>query len=246
MIEIKDLSVNYRGRAAVENISLTIPSGGTCAVVGPSGCGKSTLLNVLAGIVTTYGGFAKINGAEVSPAAQTIGYIPQNYGLLPWKTVADNICLGVNVKRRRAVGRDALASMTRRLGISGLERRYPGELSGGQRQRASLARAFLLEPDVLLMDEPFSALDAMTREEMQDVFLSVWSCFRATTVLVTHYVEEAVYLGQSIVVLSKSPGRIVRVMDNPLFGMRDARESPEFFARATKLRALIRQSGAGV
>lgn len=245
MIEIKELSVDYWGRAAVENITLSIPTGGTCAVIGPSGCGKSTLLNVLAGIVTTYGGSAKINGAEVSPDKQTIGFIPQNYGLLPWKTVAGNICLGVNIKRRRAADRDALAAMTRRLGISGLEKRYPGELSGGQRQRASLARAFLLEPDVLLMDEPFSALDAMTREEMQDVFLSVWNCFKATTVLVTHYVEEAVYLGQTIVVLSRGPGRVVSVTDNPLFGLRDARKSSEFFARANELREMIRQSGAG-
>lgn len=245
MIELKNLTVNYDpeepARAALRQVDLTIAAGESCAVVGPSGCGKSTLLKVLAGIITSYEGTATIDRRPISPAKQKIGFIPQNYGLLPWKNVRQNICLGVRMKKQEGAG---LSAMTRQLGLSGLEERYPRELSGGQRQRVSLARAFLLRPDVLLMDEPFSALDAITREEMQDVLLDMWQTQALTTVLVTHYVEEAIYLGQKIVILSPGPGSVVKVIDNPLFGDKDMRSQKDFFTLSQALRNMIKKGRA--
>ena len=127
------------------------------------------------------------------------------------------------------------------LGIDNLCERYPGELSGGQQQRVSLARVFALHPDILLMDEPFSALDAITREDMQNVFLRLWYDYAVTTILVTHYVEEALYLGQQIVILSANPGRVSQVLANPLFGGKAIRQQPEFFQMGLQLREKIKR-----
>lgn len=246
MIEIKDLSVVYQSSqetyTALKDIQLSIPLGGTCAIIGPSGSGKSTLLKVMAGIITKFTGTVEIDGEAVSPARQKIGFIPQNYGLLPWKNVYENICLGLKIKNKQEkIDKNSVDFIMKQLGIDGLGQRYPGELSGGQQQRVSLARAFLLKPDLLLMDEPFSALDAITREEIQDLFLEVWKKHAVSTVLVTHYVEEAVYLGQKIVILSTEPGRISKIIDNPLFGEVDIRNKREFFELSLQLRNFIKE-----
>ena len=246
MIEIKDLSVIYQSAeetyTALKDIQLALPTGGTCAIIGPSGCGKSTLLKVMAGIITDFTGSIEIDGQPVSPKQQKIGFIPQNYGLLPWKNVYENICLGVKIKHKHEkLDKNSVEFIMQQLGIDGLSNRYPGELSGGQQQRVSLARAFLLKPDVLLMDEPFSALDAITREEIQDLFLEVWKKHAVSTVLVTHYVEEAVYLGQKIVILSTKPGQVSKVIDNPLFGEADIRTKREFFELSLQLRNFIKE-----
>ena len=166
--------------------------------------------------------------------------MPQNYGLLTWKTVRENVELGGRIRHER-VRENETAFMMQRLGIDAFSERYPKELSGGQQQRVGLARAFLLRPDVLLMDEPFSALDAITREEMQEIFLSLWHEQHVTTVLVTHYVEEALYLGQRIVILADAPGRIAEVLDNPLFGCIDQRNKVEFFRMSCYLREQIKK-----
>lgn len=246
MIEIQDLTVKYQSQkeiyTALESINLAIPDGGTCAVIGPSGCGKSTLLKVLAGIITTYEGEVRVDGQKINPKKQAIGFIPQNYGLLPWRTVDENINLGMKIKQRQKQNDyEKLQLIKQQLGIAELGKRYPGEISGGQQQRVSLARAFLLKPDLLLMDEPFSALDAITREEMQDVFLSIWDKYSVSTVLVTHYVEEAIYLGQKIVILSPNPGKIGRIIENPLFGGQSIRQRPEFFELGLSIRNLIKK-----
>lgn len=246
MIEIKDLSVVYQSSqetyTALKDIQLSIPMGGTCAIIGPSGSGKSTLLKVMAGIITNFTGTVEIDGEAVAPARQKIGFIPQNYGLLPWKNVYENICLGLKIKNKQVkIDKNSVDFIMKQLGIDGLGQRYPGELSGGQQQRVSLARAFLLKPDLLLMDEPFSALDAITREEIQDLFLEVWKKHAVSTVLVTHYVEEAVYLGQKIVILSTEPGRISKIIDNPLFGEVDIRNKREFFELSLQLRNFIKE-----
>jgi NitT/TauT family transport system ATP-binding protein len=246
MIEIKDLSVVYQSSqetyTALKDIHLSMPMGGTCALIGPSGSGKSTLLKVMAGIITNFTGTVEIDGQAVSPTRQKIGFIPQNYGLLPWKNVYENICLGLKIKNKQAkIDKNSVDFIMKQLGIDGLGQRYPGELSGGQQQRVSLARAFLLKPDLLLMDEPFSALDAITREEIQDLFLEVWKKHAVSTVLVTHYVEEAVYLGQKIVILSTEPGRISKIIDNPLFGEVDIRNKREFFELSLQLRNFIKE-----
>lgn len=251
MLEIKDLAVTYQSAqeayTALQGVNLSLPSGSTCAVIGPSGCGKSTLLKVLAGIITDYEGTVLFDDEPIMPAKQKIGFIPQNYGLLPWKNIEENIWLGLKLKNRQTkVDKSAVEFMMRQLGIDGLGKRYPGELSGGQQQRVSLARAFLLKPDLLLMDEPFSALDAITREEIQDVFLEVWKRQAVSTILVTHYVEEAVYLGQKIIILSSHLGQVSKVIDNPLFGGKDIRNNKDFFALSLYLRDFIKKDWADV
>lgn len=246
MVEIKNVSVVYRAAGetytALKDICLSMEEGGTCVVIGPSGCGKSTLLKVVAGIITEYEGSVAIGGEKLSPFRQKIGFIGQNYGLLPWKNAEENICLGVKIKAKQKPEKSAVDKLMRQLGLAGLGKRYPAQLSGGQRQRVSLARAFLLRPDLLLMDEPFSALDAITREEIQDVFLSMWQESAVSTILVTHYVEEAIYLGQKIVILSDKPGRIVRTVDNPLFGRPGIRREKAFFDLGLELKRLIKEA----
>ncbi|SMC34958.1 ABC transporter ATP-binding protein [Sporomusa malonica] len=246
MIRIKDLTMTYESGGAcydaLRDISLELSAGETCAIIGPSGCGKSTLLKILAGIITDFDGTVEINGQPVMPKQQIIGFIPQNYGLLPWKNVYENIRLGVKIKHKKHHEQEEhLASMVQLLGLGGLEYRFPGELSGGQQQRVALARAFLLKPDLLLMDEPFSALDAMTREEIQNVFLSVWRKHSVSTILVTHHMEEAVYLGRKIVILSAAPGKVSKIVDNPLFGVDDVRNHKDFFQLCVELRKMIKE-----
>lgn len=244
MIDLQHLSYGYRVdkkcMQVLHDINMHVEKGEICSVIGPSGCGKSTLLKIIAGLLHDYDGTAMIDGVPVDPKRQRVGFMPQNYGLLPWKTVRENVELGGRIRHER-VRENETASMMQRLGIDAFSERYPKELSGGQQQRVGLARAFLLRPDVLLMDEPFSALDAITREEMQEVFLSLWHEQHVTTVLVTHYVEEALYLGQRIVILADTPGRIAEVLDNPLFGCIDQRNKVEFFRMSCYLREQIKK-----
>jgi sulfonate transport system ATP-binding protein len=246
MIQIKNLNVHYEAGGecypALKNVNLELAAGETCAIIGPSGCGKSTLLKVLAGIIKKYDGAVEINGQPILPRGQRIGFIPQNYGLLPWKNVWENILLGIKIKNRHNhADLKEFDFLIQQLGLAGLENRYPGELSGGQQQRVALARSFVLKPDLLLMDEPFSALDAMTREEIQNVFLHAWRQTSVSTILVTHHVEEALYLGQKIVILSGIPGSISKIMDNPLFGIEDIREQRDFFQLSLELRKKIKE-----
>ncbi len=251
MIEVEHLSVGYEAdgkeNIALHDVSLTVPQGTVCAVIGPSGCGKSTLMKVVAGLIGDYQGNVRIDGCPINPHKMKIGFMPQNYGLLPWKTVEENIRLGCRIKGRMPEDIDERADrISRRLGIAGLEKRFPHELSGGQQQRVGLARAFLLRPDILLMDEPFSALDAITREEMQEVFLDLWQENHITTMLVTHYVEEALYLGQRIALMSAHPGTVQEIIENRLAGNTDERYKSEFFAMGKQLRGKIKEMGAGV
>lgn len=244
MIEIKGLNVKYRQSqgfvTALEDISLAIDNGDICAVIGPSGCGKSTLLHVLSGIIRGYEGEVKIDGKNIDPSSLRIGLILQDYGLLPWRTVYDNAMLGVRIKDRGRADVNHARYIMEQLGIDGLADRYPSQISGGQRQRVAIARSFILKPDILLMDEPFSALDAITREEMQDIFLKIWDRYRVSTVIVTHNIEEAVYLGRRIVILSPSPGSIVKIMENPLFGMENLRMKNEFYRMEMDIRRIIK------
>ncbi len=246
MISFNDITVTFHtGKdefTAVKAVNFAVPEGGTVALLGPSGCGKSTLLQCAAGLITDFAGEIKIGGEAVSPKKHSIGFVPQNYGLLPWKTVEENIRLAWEVKcKNTPLDTNRLHDLMMRLGLETMAGRYPHELSGGQQQRASLARVFFLRPDILLLDEPFSALDAITREEMQDEFLKLWHQQAVTTVLVTHYVDEALYLGQKIIVLTKAPGRILKIIDNPLFDSKDARQNERFFALSLELRKYLQK-----
>ena len=244
MISLEHINAAYQTKAGtlpvLSNIDIQVPEGETCALIGPSGCGKSTLLKIAAGILTNVQGSVFFRGEPLDPAKHVIGFMPQNYGLLPWRRVRDNILLGWRIKRGNDTkDRFVWQELISRLGLEKLLDRYPGELSGGQQQRVGLARVFYLHPDLLLMDEPFSALDAITREEMQDVFLELWRVYGVTTLLVTHQPEEAVLLGRRITVLSPRPASVVKIIDNPLFARADMRRQPSFLTVENELRQAL-------
>ncbi len=243
MIEIKDLSVTYRrekeATLVLDRVSININTGDIYTVIGPSGCGKSTLLHVLSGIIKDYQGRVLIDGRSIAPVAQRIGLILQNYGLFPWKNVCQNIMLGKKIKKEPLVLDEYSRYILDQLGIDTLLERYPHELSGGQQQRVAIARAFLLHPDLLLMDEPFSALDAISREALQELFLGIWKQYNVTTVFITHSVDEALYLGSKIVVLSPAPGRVLEIIDNPCFRLDNLRFRDEYYEMSKMLRKIL-------
>lgn len=245
MIEIKNLKVSYKNAGkytrVIENANLKVNKGDICAIVGPSGGGKSTLLKVLAGIILDYSGEALIDNITVNPKIHRIGLIPQNYGLVKWKTVEENIFLSTKVKDGKSrIDMGFYEKILKELKLKDFTKRYPSQLSGGQMQRVSMARALLLKPNLLLMDESFSALDAMTREEVQELFLEVWEEHKVTTILVTHDIKEAIYLAKDIAVISPSPGKIVQVIHNPLFGRANAEVDLEYIDMNSKLRKILK------
>lgn len=243
MLELHNLTVSYKSKNkeldVLKNINTSFPVGKITAVIGPSGCGKSTLLYALAGIIKGYNGRITYNEQDIRTQRLKIGYIPQNYGLLPWKSVKENICLPFKLSRNKKSG--IYDEIIEGLGISNLMQRYPNQLSGGQKQRAAIARAFVMEPDILLMDEPFSALDALTREETQDLFLKIWEKQKSTTIFITHSVEEAAYLGDRIAIMSNFLGRINEVIENPMFGVKEARVNRLYYEFQLFLRERIKK-----
>ena len=249
MLCFKDVSVDYGCGDdtvhALADVSVQLDRSTVLALIGASGCGKSTLLRVGAGLLHPTSGQVTCGGAPIDPRTLRIGFLPQNYGLLAWKTVRENIRLAAEIKGiRRDEDAERLDALVDELGLGDLLARYPHELSGGQQQRVGLARVFFLAPDLLLMDEPFSALDAITREAMQEVFLSLRRQYAVTTLLVTHYVEEALTLAGRIAVMTGTPGHVAEIIDNPFAGNLAQRSTPEFFAMGQRLRARI--AGAGV
>ena len=234
MIQINNLSVFYKSKKekikAIGPISFNMEDDVICAIIGPSGCGKSTLLNVLAGIIKNYEGEVHLNNEALNPHIHKIGFIPQNFGLLPWKTVEENCLLPFKI-RKETVDKEILNNMNlimKRLNIDKLKKRYPNELSGGQRQRVSIVRSFLTKPDLLLMDEAFSALDAIIREEAQELFLDIWNENKSNTFFVTHSIDEALYMGKYIIVMSNNPGEIIEIIDNPLFNNKNYKEHKDY------------------
>lgn len=245
---VDNISLSYdNGKVkAIKDISFEVSAGTVLVIIGPSGSGKSTLLRAIAGIEKVSVGNIFLNGENLSPKTKKIGFVPQNYGLFPWCTVEENILLGVRIKNK--INDKIIIKMNNfmeNLGILEFAKRYPRELSGGQQQRVSLARAFLLDADALLMDEPFSALDAITREETQDIFLSLWEKHKLLTILVTHDVQEALYLGKKIIVLSKN-GRILKELNNPFFGNREQIYDQNFAEMRKKIRELIQEAGTNI
>lgn len=247
MLEISNLSVSYTSQKNTINalgpINMEIESGDIIAIIGPSGCGKSTLLHVLSGIIKEYSGQATLNGTKLNPKVHDIGFIPQNFGLLPWKNVEKNCLLSLKIKQKAINSelKEKIDYIMNKLNINDIKNRYPKGLSGGQKQRAAIARAFIMNPDLLLMDEPFSALDALTREEAQELFIDVWNQYKPTTIFVTHSIEEAIYIGKKIIIMSLCPGNIVETIDNPLFNTENLRENEEYLKLSSHIRNIIKK-----
>lgn len=228
---------------ALDTINLAIAAEEFVVLVGPSGCGKSTLLNMVGGLLSPSSGNIYIEGLT-EDRDPSIGIVFQEIGLFPWRTAAQNIAFGLEelglpaeeISRR-------VARYVSLVGLSGFEKSYPHQLSGGMRQRVGIARALAIEPDVLLMDEPFSALDAQTRTLMQEELLDIWQKTRLSTLYVTHNIQEAVYLADRVVVLSRRPGRIIRVLpiDLPKRERGEACHAGVFAAYVDEIWGLIRK-----
>lgn len=224
MLSIQNLEVKYGNTVALSDFSLTIKRGEIYSFIGPSGCGKSTLLKVLCGIIKDYEGDIAFNDKVFSPKDVAIGYVPQQYGLLEWKTIRDNIFLSYKLNPDKTLKEPEVSAIISSLEIDDLQSRYPSQLSGGQKQRVALARAFISQPDILLMDEPFSSLDTFTSEASQRLFLRLWEKYKVTTLFITHNIHEAVSIGEHIIVMSKSPGKIIHQVENPLFNISEYQE----------------------
>ena len=225
-IEIKEACKNYvqdgKEFTALDHVSLDIEKGEFICLLGPSGCGKSTLLNALAGFEKVNSGSVKIDGKEVTAPSINNITIFQNYGLLPWRNVQKNVELGLESKKVPKSERAAAAKKYLELvGLSGYEKRYPKQLSGGQQQRVAIARGLAVDPDIIFMDEPFGALDAITRMKLQEDILRISREEKKTIIFVTHDIEEAVFLADRIVVMMADPGRIKSVVKVPLGDHRD-------------------------
>lgn len=248
MIHVEDLSFSYtQSRPLFRQFNWRVERGQSWAVLGPSGCGKTTLLYLLAGLQFPTSGSVLIDDQVLARPRPQTGLILQDFGLLPWNTVLDNIRLGLRIRRfygpdgthapRAASAPPAgkqkdlektLSGWIERLGLSGLEKQYPGQLSGGQRQRVAIARTLVLQPDLLLMDEPFSSLDALTRLGLRELTLALQSEQRFTFVVITHAIEEAAHLGQNILVLGRPPHTQPQIVANPCFGRPNMAESSDY------------------
>ena len=251
LIVVSDLEKTYRtkGRALVQalgGLSLDIADGEFVTIVGQSGCGKTTFLKILAGLLARSSGSVTLRGRPVEGPSREVGIVFQDPVLLPWRTVLDNVLLPAQV-----LGLDRVSSRARALGLielvglGGFADKYPHELSGGMRQRVSLARALVHDPSLLLMDEPFGALDAMTREFMNLELLRIWRQAGKTVVFITHSIPEAVFLADRVVVMSARPGRIVEIVSVDLSRPRDLdmMASDEFGVYTRKIRHLFDAKG---
>ncbi len=233
-IQISDVSVKFgkgeKQHLAVSNTNLTIESGEFVCILGPSGCGKSTLLNTVAGYVQPTQGKVTVDGERVTKPGPERGMVFQQYSLLPWKSVFDNIAFGPRMAGKSKDEASALANTFLSLvGLTKFANRFPSELSGGMQQRVGIARALANYPSVLLMDEPFGALDSQTRFMMQENLLSIWKEFGITVLFITHDVDEAVFLADRVLLMSASPGQIIGDLSIPI----DRPRSPEIIADKT-------------
>ncbi|KJS17079.1 MAG: nitrate ABC transporter ATPase [Hoeflea sp. BRH_c9] len=234
-IRLENVSRSFKGRGAtvqaLDQVSLDCPAGSFTALIGPSGCGKSTMLRLALGLDHADSGAVSIAGITPMEAARAgmTGVAFQDAALMPWRNVEDNIALPLDVLRKsRRDNAGKIASLIELVGLSGFEKALPGELSGGMRQRVAIARSLVTNPQVLFLDEPFGALDQILRRQMNVELQRIWISSRATTLLVTHGIDEAVFLADRVAVMQSKPGRITRIVDIPL--MRPRR--PDIFTSA--------------
>ncbi|MDA8496576.1 taurine ABC transporter ATP-binding subunit [Citrobacter sp. Igbk 17] len=210
MLQISHLAASYGGKPVLDDINLTLDSGELLVVLGSSGCGKTTLLNLIAGFVPYQHGSITLSGQKVEGPGAERGVVFQNEGLLPWRNVQDNVAFGLQLAGVEKVQRQRIAQeMLQKVGLDGAGKRFIWQLSGGQRQRVGIARALAANPQLLLLDEPFGALDAFTREQMQTLLLKLWHETGKQVLLITHDIEEAVFMATELVLLSSGPGRVM-------------------------------------
>lgn len=244
-LSMQHISVRYDNAdgtqlSAVRDVSLEVESGQTVALIGPSGCGKSTLLRIACGLLKPTEGSVRIDGEALAGPRSATALILQDFGLLPWKTVYKNAELGLRIRgMSKAESRERTIRALEQVGLADMADRYPKELSGGMQQRLALARALALDVDLLLMDEPLSALDALLRESLQETLLELWRENRHAQILVTHSIEEAVYLGQRIIVLGPRPAHVAAVIGNPHMGEPGFRSTQAYFECCTNVREAL-------
>lgn len=244
-ITVQGVSKQYDNVAVLENISFSVSAGKSLSIIGKSGCGKSTLLTLMAQLQDYQAGRIQFTGQNGEPFLDVykrmprLSYVLQEYGLFSWKNAAENLMLPLQLaKHNKDYIKEQVALMFQELGLAGLEKRYPQELSGGQKQRLALGRALISKPEIILLDEPFSSVDAINRENLQNLILSLWEKYHFTFVLVTHSVSEAVYLGGNILSLKKAGnGKKVEdrqtsqytLYENPYFAEENIRDKKEYF-----------------
>lgn len=258
MIRIEALTFRYGKQPPIfQDFSWQAETGQTWAVIGSSGCGKSTLLYLLAGLLLPTAGRLLINDTPILAPRPRTGLILQDYGLLPWASLRQNVALGLDLRRfygpdgKHAPAQDLppdadarVRHWLNRLGLEAVADSFPGQVSGGQRQRAAIARTLVLEPDLLLMDEPFASLDAPTRESLQSLVLSLQTERSLTTILVTHAIEEALFIGRKILVLHNTVNRKPFVLENPFAGQTPPVSAAGYAALASQLRAELKGEAA--
>jgi ABC-type nitrate/sulfonate/bicarbonate transport system ATPase subunit len=250
-LQIEHLTKHYwleredRNVLALSDVSFSVDDGEFMAIVGPSGCGKTSMLNIIAGLLPCEEGKVSIDGKRVSGPGIDRAVVFQHSSLLPWRTIAGNVRYGMELQRRfdEATMKERTDSFIKLVGLSGFERHYPSELSGGMQQRVNLARALAADPVVLLMDEPFAALDAQTREFMQAELLKIWSKAKKTVVFITHQISEAIYLADRVVVMSARPGRLKEIFRVPFGRPRDLslKREPRFLELEDSVWKLIEE-----
>lgn len=236
ILEIKSLSKVFQEKnkklEVLNDINLTINEGEFISILGSSGCGKSTLLRIIAGLDINYEGAALLDGKQIKKPSIDKGIVFQDHRLFPWLTIKENIGFGIPDEQKNK--EELVQEHIELVGLKGFEKSFPSQLSGGMAQRAAIARALVNKPKILLLDEPFGALDAMTRINMQEEILRIWKREKVTIILVTHDIEEAVYLGDRVVVLSSRPGKIKEIYNIDIARPRD-RVSNDFVSEKRKI-----------
>lgn len=247
-LELQNLSMVFSRRGqrfeALRDVSLQVDGGEFVSIVGASGCGKTTLLRIVDGLIAPSYGEVRVDGQRVTRPGPDRGFVFQQDALFPWRTLLDNVIFGLEIQGYpKAKSCMRAATLLELVGLTGFEHHFPHELSGGMRQRANIARALTIDPDVLLMDEPFASLDAQTREIMQAELLRIWRSNRKTVLFVTHQIDEAVYLADKVLVMTSRPGQVKAVLEVAIPRPRDlsVKRTPQFLALVDEIWAMIEE-----